>query len=355
VTAVVGVGVASEAGRVAPASAGDATSENTDVVQAASAESPTARAVAAANAFLKSLSSSQRASAQYAFASSSKASGWSNLPVSLVQRNGVAIGSLSSSQAAKLTALLKTILSTQGYSDEEAVRAADAYLDAQGGSGGGGRGGGLSYGSGLYYIAFFGTPSTSRKWTVQFGGHHLAIHLTFSGATVSNTPYFVGAEPQGSFTVGGKAYAPMADEAAALFGAVQALNSSQLTKAKLSQSFDDVLVGPGKDGQFPARQGITVSSLSAAQQALVTTALRAYVGDMPTAPANARIALYKKQYAQTKLAWATSTNASTQGAYVRLHGPRLWIEIVVQNGIVLSGVHYHSIERDAKTDYGAGT
>jgi hypothetical protein len=27
---------------------------------------------------------------------------------------------------------------------------------------------------------------------------------------------------------------------------------------------------------------------------------------------------------------------------------------VVQNGIVLSGTHYYSIERDSKTDYGSG-
>ena len=40
------------------------------------------------------------------------------------------------------------------------------------------------------------------------------------------------------------------------------------------------------------------------------------------------------------------------GAYARLHGPRLWIEICVQNGIVLKGYHYHSIERDIKSDYG---
>jgi hypothetical protein len=33
----------------------------------------------------------------------------------------------------------------------------------------------------------------------------------------------------------------------------------------------------------------------------------------------------------------------------------VWIEIAVQNGIVLSGTHYHSIERDVRTDYGAGT
>jgi hypothetical protein len=42
--------------------------------------------------------------------------------------------------------------------------------------------------------------------------------MTFSGATVSNTPYFIGVEPRTKFTVNGKTYQPMADESAALFG-----------------------------------------------------------------------------------------------------------------------------------------
>jgi hypothetical protein len=352
---VVGLAIGREVVRTSSASADDApASAGTAVAQAASSGSLTAKAVSAANAFLGTLSSSQRSTATYAFNSSAKTKGCSNLPTAIVARNGVKIADLSSAQVAKLRTLLKTILSSQGYADEEATRKADTYLNQQQASGQGGAQN-LQYGEGLYYVAFFGTPSTSRKWTVQFGGHHLAIHMTFSGTTVSNTPYFVGVEPSATFTVDGKSYSPMADEAAALFGAAQSLTSSQRTKAKLSQTFDDVLVGPGKDGQFPAKQGITVSSLSKAQRAKVTKAIEAYVGDMPTAQAKARLALYEKQYSQTRLAWSKSTDPTVQGAYVRLHGPRLWIEIVVQNGVVLSGVHYPSIERDIKTDYGAGT
>lgn len=62
---------------------------------------------------------------------------------------------------------------------------------------------------------------------------------------------------------------------------------------------------------------------------------------------------YRKQYASTTLAWSGATDGTTKGSYARIQGPRLWIEIATQNGVVLSGTHYHSIERDAKTDYGA--
>ena len=37
---------------------------------------------------------------------------------------------------------------------------------------------------------------------------------------------------------------------------------------------------------------------------------------------------------------------------MRIDGPGVWIEFSVQNGIVMSGVHYHSIWRDHIRDYG---
>jgi len=352
---IIAAGVVEVVGRASGAGAGSASTHASDAVaHPAAATSLTAKAVAAADAFKASLSSSQRAAVQLSFSAPAKRNGWSNLPVQLVPHSGVRIGDLDARQRARLTTLLKTVLSTQGYGDEEGTRKADAYIGniakrRQGGAGS------VPYGQGLYYVAFFGTPSRSNRWTVQFGGHHLAIHMTFSGSRVSNTPYFAGAEPTGTFKIAGKTYAPMKDEVAALFGAVRSLSASQRAKARLSQTFDDVLVGPQEDGRFPARQGITVSSLSSAQRAIVTRAIRAYVGDMPTLEANARMALYMRQYSRTRLAWSKSMSPRTVGAYVRIHGPRVWIEFSVQPRVVLSGVHYHSIERDTRTDYGAGT
>jgi hypothetical protein len=357
-TGIIGAGVVAEVVPTTPADAGNAsTDQSTAVARAAAPKSLTARAVSAAKAFKSSLSSSQRASLQYSFSSSAKRAGWSNLPTTFVKRNGVKIADLNGAQRAKLKALLKTILSSQGYGDEEAVRKADTYLSKQPNKNDGGPIGNnaTTYGEGLYYVAFFGTPSRSKKWTVQFGGHHLAIHMTFSGAAVSNTPYFIGVEPRTPFKVNGKTYQPLKDEAKALFGAVQSLNASERAKAKLPQAFDDVLVGPQKDGQFPTRQGVTVSTLSKKQRALVTKAIWSYLGDEPAKQAKARLKLYEKQYAKTSLAWSGSTDGTTTGSYARIQGPRVWIEIATQNGIVLSGTHYHSIERDTKSDYGAGT
>jgi hypothetical protein len=361
-----GVSQADRSGDAPAARAADA--PGPVAAHAAASSSPTAKAAKAAAAFKASLSASERTALQYAFDSSKKTTGWSNLPTSLVARNGVKVGDLTSAQRAKLAALLRTVLSTRGYTQEEATRKADTYLNtaqSSGGSttvpapgpGGAAPGGGmtLAYGEGLYYVAFYGTPSTSHQWTVQFGGHHLAIHMTFSGAAVSNTPYFVGVEPKAGFTVDGKTYQPMRAKAAAMFGAAQSLTTAQEAKAKLSGSFDDVVVGPGHDGKFPKKQGVTVSTLSAAQQKLVTKAVTAYVADEPTAQAVKKVALYKSEYSATKLSYSGTPDGKTQGGYVRIQGPRLWLEIATQPGVVLSATHYHSIERDIKSDYGAGT
>jgi len=351
---IIAAGLVAELLPASPAGAGDASpGESAAVADVAARKSLTAKAVRAARVFKASLGSSQRAALQYSFNSSEKKSGWSNLPTNFVPRNGVAIKDLGSGQRARLRMLLDTILSSQGYADEVAVVKANAYLkqEQQNQDGAAPI---VDYGAGLYYVAFFGTPSPSRKWTVQFGGHHYALHMTFSGATVSNTPYFIGVDPPTAFEVRGKTYEPMANEVAALFGAVRSLNASQRARARLSQSFDDVLVGAQKDGQFPAKLGITVSTLSTPQQKLVTRAIRSYVGDMPRKQANRHIATYKKQYAKTKLAWSGSTDATRPGAYVRIHGPRVWLELAMQKGIGPFRSHYHSIERDIERDYGAG-
>lgn len=133
----------------------------------------------------------------------------------------------------------------------------------------------------------------------------------------------------------------------------RSLSSSQLATAKLGKSFDDVLLGPGQDGKFPTREGQPVSNLSSAQQQLVTSAIQAWVNDVNAPAAKKLMTTYKKGYTSTRMAWSTSIDPDTKGAYFRIDGPRVWIEIVSQNGIVIRNkVHYHSIWRDRTRDYG---
>ncbi|MDO7886037.1 DUF3500 domain-containing protein [Hymenobacter cheonanensis] len=366
------------------------------------AASPAANVVKAANAFLATLSASQRDTVLQDF-TAAKAAQWSNLPASFVPRPGLKLSDLDSAQTRAALAVIQAATGTaanEGYSEIQQLRAADDNLNAapagfgpgrpgagpppgmrpggpppgMGGPpppgmrrGAGGRRGGPpglgpgDYGSGVYFIAFLGTPSATGTWMLQFGGHHLATNVTFGqGAVTGATPKFEGVEPLSFTTTNakvlpkGRTYSPMSTEAAAMLALLRGLTPAQQAKARLSQSFFDVVLGPGQDGKFPTTKiGLPVRQLSQAQQALVMAAMAPWVNDADDATAASLLASYQHQLADTYVAYAGTGNFTTQGDYLRIDGPSVWIEFVCQNGIVYhSQIHYHSIWRDHARDYG---
>lgn len=312
--------------------------------------------VNAANAFLATLSSSQQSTVLQTFNSTNVVK-WSNLPTNLyTQRIGLTLGSLTSTQLTAALALLQAATGTtanEGYDEIQQVRAADDNLNANGG--------GAGYGSGLYYLAFLGTPSTTGTWMLQYGGHHMATNLTYSNGTVAgSTPKFEGVEPL-SFTTAnanvlpaGTTYAPMSAEQAGMLAMIQGLSSTQQATAKLSQTFMDVVLGAQQDGKFPATKvGLPCSQLTSAQQALVMAAMAPWVKDADDATAASLLSYYQSQLASTYIAYAGTGNFTSQTDYARIDGPNVWIEFACQGGIVYQGqIHYHTIWRDRARDYG---
>ena len=336
--------------------------------------------VAAARAFLATLGASERAAVQ-ADLTLDEADDWSNLPGDFVERNGVALGDLTEPQREAALDVARAALSDAGFATFEALRAADATLAAQprtgpgdaprppgeradnaapppgrppGGRPPGGGPGGLSYGADLYWIAFLGEPSATGPWMLQLGGHHYALNVAYRGSTVAPTPNFVGVEPL-TFTLGGEAYAPMAHRAGAATAVLDALSADQRAEAQLSGSFNDVLLGPGADFEFPAHEGLAVADLDAAQRAAVARTIGAWVEHVDAPVAEALLAAYTSRAAldQTYLGYVGTGDLTSRGDYVRIDGPRVWIEVAAQGGVVLRDqVHYHSVWRDKALDYG---
>ena len=57
--------------------------------------------------------------------------------------------------------------------------------------------------------------------------------------------------------------------------------------------------------------------------------------------------------AQTYVAYAGPANVATSNSYLRIDGPRVWIELSVQGGVIIRNEpHYHGIWRDKLADYG---
>ncbi|MFJ9104440.1 DUF3500 domain-containing protein [Streptomyces sp. NPDC102405] len=358
-----------------------------------------AAVVSAANAFLNTLDSDQQAATVLDF-SQANATAWSNLPCGSTCRPGIQFSSLSDEQLAAAENVLKAALGSgkdTGYEHVlETLKADDVLASAQStgsdpaaptdgassapsadasasasasavpsatptdvptgappSGGGGGLGG---YGSGVYFLAFLGTPSADGTWQLHFGGHHLAVNVTYKDGKVAGaSPFFTGVEPTSWTDDDGTTHAPMAKFRDGLLRLTSSLSTAQLAKAKLSESFGDVLLGPGEDGQFPAtKEGIKAGSLSAKQKKLVLEAIHPWVADVDDATAKQLMKTYAKELDQTYVAYSGGTGLDTQGDYVRIDGPSVWVEFVCQNGVVYRDqVHYHTVYRDHTRDYGS--
>ena len=97
------------------------------------------------------------------------------LPVTLVDRAGVNLADLSDEQRTAALRVLDALLSDEGYATVTGIMGGDEYLHEKSSS--------TEDSLGQYYIAFFGDPSDSSAWEIQFGGHHLGINATLDGST----------------------------------------------------------------------------------------------------------------------------------------------------------------------------
>ena len=322
----------------------------------------TAKAVAAGKKFLDSLDDKQRAKAVFEFGSAKK-SGWSNLPITNVPRNGVRMGDLTKPQRDAAMDLLAAVLSKEGYQKVIDIMDADQELaTGKGGKGGGkgdkgdkggkggdkgGKGGGKSsFGTDNYFLAIFGPPSTTQPWFVQFGGHHLGLNVTVIEKSFVLTPTHTGAQPA-SFTRDGKNVRPLGGEVDKAFQLLATLDEKQLAQAVLGAKAGNLVLGPGQDNKKINPQGIKGSALTEAQQAKLLDVIGEWVNIVQDDAAMARMAEVKANLADTYFAWSGPT-AKNSAAYYRIQGPTVVIEYAPQGGTD----HIHTVIRDPSNDYG---
>lgn len=309
-----------------------------------------AKAVCLAEAFKATLSSSQVATMQLAY-SQSNAKKWSNLPAGMSSRVGIKLGSLSDTQLAAfrdlMVALMDVSTSNEGYDEMLGNLVADDYLNTIGG--------GSDYGAGEYFLAFLGTPSATGLWEILFTGHHYTQPYTFNaGKLIGVTPAFRGVEPASSVTANGKTYQPFEQERVVLATMLGGLSTAEQATAKLSSTYSDILLGPGKDGTFPTtKSGLQVGTLTAAKQALVLNAIKLYVNDLDATAAASILATYTNELADTYISYSGNTSVTASNDYIRIDGPNVWIEFSYQGGVIIRNTpHPHSVWRDRTTDYG---
>jgi hypothetical protein len=311
----------------------------------------TAKAVAAANAFLEALDAAQRARALLAYDNDKKPK-WSNLPVTMVARNGVRLGDLTKKQRGLAMEALAAVLSKGGYQKVVDIIDGDQQLaegkggKGKGGKGKGGKGGKAMFGADQYYLAFFGKPSATQPWMVQFGGHHLGLNVTVVGKDSVLTPTHTGAQPT-SFLRDGKTVRPLGPENDLAFKLVNLLDEKQRAQAVRGASPRNLALGPGQDGKTIPPEGIKGAALTEAQRGLLLELIGAWVHILPDADAARRLAEIKGKLGETYFAWYGPT-ADGSAVYYRVQGPTLVIEYAPQGGTN----HIHTVIRDPSNDYG---
>jgi len=319
--------------------------------------------IAAVEALEKTLNAEQRASLERPFVRES-AIRWSNLPVGIVPREGLRIGDLDEKQNYAARRVAAAALSACGLQMLDEIRVADTTLknvDTRK----------VGWDGGNYFMSVLGAPSDSKPWMLQIGGHHIAYNLTFNGGREGATPLFFGSEPI-HFSMGDTPYEPLAEQSAAMSNLARAL--AKHPKAKLSGTFTDVVKGvvvvpvPGQmptggtDTGFPLSfptgkkdRGILYGALPADDQALVRLAIESYASLPGAAITKPLVAAYESQasLAETYVGFSGQPDLSAENSYVRIDGPRIWMELAVQRAVAdKSKLHYHALWRDKQSDYG---
>ena len=311
------------------------------------AQTPTARIVSAANAFLSTLDQKQRASVLFAFDDEQQRALWSNLPVAMVRRRGLGMGELSPTQRSAALALVSSALSPRGFEKVQQIIEGDEVLKTS-------EGNNPMFGKDLYYISILGTPSATAAWMLQFGGHHLALNITIAGEQGILTPTLTGAQPA-LYTVKGKTVRPLGQESDRALALLSALDETQRRQAVLPYRVADLVLGPGQDGKTIQPEGLKASAMNDQQRAMLLDLISQWSGIVHESAAAARMAEIKAGLGETWFAWSGPTTAMPGRnitAYYRIQGPNLVIEYAPQRlGGDLS-LHVHTMYRDPTNDYG---
>ena len=194
------------------------------------------RAVAAAQVFLATLDSAQRAKASLPLNATTRTV-WSNLPtgikmqVGATERNGLKFGSMNAAQQDAALAMIAAVLSRDGYRKVLNIVNADQRLEETSAPSRAASSA-IRFGRNEYYLAILGTPAATGRWMVQFGGHHLAINVTISGGDSVLTPSHTGAQPA-TYVLNGETIRPLGKENDKAFALINALEPSQQQRALL--------------------------------------------------------------------------------------------------------------------------
>lgn len=228
---------------------------------------------ATAEAFLATLSEEQQEAVLYDYADETKSTSWSNFPVTFVDRAGLNLTDLSEEQQHTALDVLETLLSEETYATIEGVMGGDEYLNEYSST--------TEDSLGQYYIAFFGDPSDTDAWALQFGGHHLGVNADLNGAeeTLTFAPTHLGIQPAVYTNDDGEEVQPFDEiytDAFAFYDSLTADQQATLTSGEVT------MCSPGDTCNFTTGTGLSGSDLTDEQRELLLEVIAHWRGWPPT-------------------------------------------------------------------------
>jgi hypothetical protein len=267
-------------------------------------------------------------------------------------RNGAALKEMDAKGREAVHALLKTVLSAEGYRKATNILELELILKEI-------ETFGLMRDPERYHLTIYGQPDAKAAWGWRFEGHHLSLNFTLAGDRASaDTPSFFGANPakvpanpKFGAKQGLRILAAEEDEARALLGM---LSASQRKEAVFeSRTFGEIVtsnadkVDPKMDSLRPA--GVSAQQMDDRQRAQLLKLIGIYADNFEPALARARLARVKEGGIEAiRFGWAGPTERG-RPHYYRVQGPQFLIEYDCSQN---DGNHIHTVWRDFNGDFG---
>ena len=303
-----------------------------------------ALSIAAAAAFLPTLSHEQRSRASFDLASDERHD-WHYVPRA---RKGVALGEMSEPQTKAAHALMASALSDNGYRKARSIIDHEAILGRVEAASGVGR---FDRDAGLYYYSVFGNPGTDEPWGWRVEGHHLSLNYTIvDGETVSPTPSFFGANPAKVLSGPEKGLRILKEEEDVARDLLLSLDPGQRDQATLYPAApSDIITRSSPRVEIGDAVGLLASAMSGEQRGKLMALIGVYLERKPADLAASALEKLKSEGLDAiRFGWAGSHHPG-QGHYYRIHGPSLFVEY--DNTQDMAN-HIHSVWRDVEGDFG---
>jgi hypothetical protein len=222
---------------------------------------------------------------------------------------------------------------------------------------------------GLFYVSVFGTPSATDPWGWRFEGHHISANFTIRGDTISNTPFFIGAQPNdlsadlseparqaASRIPPALAVRMMPGEEDAARALVQALDPDQRAIVVFDRTEErdaDMLTGINNRQTTPLDPpGLGAARMTREQKTLLVALVEEYLTRMPADVAAERRGRLLAGPALDAIAfqWHGGIERGQAHNYT-VQGPTFIIEYAQSRGDNVG--HVHTTWRDFEGDFGA--